>query len=72
MWEVRMNYRKDSENVMCPICGKEEDTTEHVLECERDKEKISLNKEMTRKEWIEVLKIYRENKRKRAVIKAIE
>ena len=73
MWEVRMNYKKDSENVMCPICNKEEDTTEHVLECEREKgKKYSLDKEMTKEEWKEVLKIYRENKRKRADIEVIE
>ena len=73
MWEVRMNYKKDSENVMWPICNKEEDTAEHVLECEREKgKKYSLDKEIIKEEWKEVLKIYRENKRKRADIEVIE
>ena len=33
MWEVQMNYKKETESVMCPLCERKEDTTEHVIEC---------------------------------------
>ena len=31
-----MNYKKETESVLCPICERKEDTTEHVIECERE------------------------------------
>ena len=49
---------------------KSEDTTEHVLECEKDK-KSTLRRESNKEEWELIIEIYRKNKKKRelAVIK---
>ena len=60
-----MNYKKETESVSCPICERKEDTTEHVIECERENEKMyDLKDEHTKEEWLDITKIYRENKRK--------
>ena len=32
MCNLRMNYKKEPKDIMCPICRKMEDTTEHVLQ----------------------------------------
>ena len=70
MWQVSCNYKRDNTDTKCPLCKKSEDTTEHVLECEKDK-KFSLSKENSKGEWEEIAEIYRKNKKKRelAVIK---
>ena len=70
MWQVNCNYKRDNTDTKCPLCQKSEDTTEHVLECEKAK-KFTLSKENSREEWEEITKIYRKNKKKRehAVIK---
>ena len=39
MQEVRKNYPKNDTDILCPICRKEEDRTEHVLDCEEELEK---------------------------------
>ena len=39
MWIVKKNYPKNEEDTICPICRKEEDTIEHVLDCEVELEK---------------------------------
>ena len=66
MWEVQMNYKKETESVLRPLCERKEDTTEHVVECGRENEKIyDLKDEHTKEEWRDIAKIYRENKRKR-------
>ena len=39
MWDVKKNYPKNDTDTTCPICRKEEDTTEHVLDCEVELEK---------------------------------
>ena len=58
MWEVQMNYKKETESVMCPLCERKEDTTEHVIECGRENEKMyDLKDEHTKKEWLDVTKI---------------
>ena len=68
MWEVQMNYKKETEMVMCSLCERKEDTMENVVECERGNEKMyDLQDEHTREEWPEITKIYRENKRKREI-----
>ena len=66
MWEVQMNHKKETESVLCPLCERKEDRTEHVIECGRENEKIyDLKDEHTKEEWLDITKIYRENKRKR-------
>ena len=62
MWQVRCNYKGDNTDTKCPLCKKIEDTTEHELECEKDK-KFTLSKEDSKGEWEEVTKIYRKNRR---------
>ena len=32
MWELKINYLREEEDMKCPICNQTEDTTEHVLE----------------------------------------
>ena len=44
MWQVNCNYKRDNTDTKCPLCQKSEDTTEHVLECEKAK-KLTLSKE---------------------------
>ena len=39
MWNVKMNYPKKDTDTICSICRKEEDATEHVLDCEVELEK---------------------------------
>ena len=70
MWQVNCNYKRDNTDTKCPLCQKSEDTTEHVLECEKAK-KFTLSKENSKEEWEEITEIYRKNKKKRelAVIK---
>ena len=34
MWDVKKNYRKNDTDTICPICRKEENTMEHMLDCE--------------------------------------
>ena len=67
MWDVKTNiYSKNGTDTICPICRKEKDTTEQVLDCEVELEKgkhtfgsININ------HWEQILKIIRENKNKR-------
>ena len=69
MCEVSCNYRRDKTDTKCPLCKKSENTTEHVLECEKDK--VIPSKESSKGEWEEKTEIYRKNKKKRelAIIK---
>ena len=48
------------------FCQSEEDTTEHVLECNKEDKKFNLNDERG-KEWGEMVEIYRRNKENRSV-----
>ena len=64
MWQVNCNYKRDNTDTKCPLRQKSEDTTEHVLECEKSK-KFTLSKENSKEEWEEIAKIYRKNKKKR-------
>ena len=35
MSQVNCNYKRDNTDTKCPFCKESEDTTEHVLECEK-------------------------------------
>ena len=35
-----MNYKKEAESVLCLLCERKEDTTEHVIECGQENEKM--------------------------------
>ena len=66
MWDVKRNYPENDTDTICPICGKEEDTTEYVLDCEVEHEKgkhtigsSNIN------HWKRILKIFIDNKNKR-------
>ena len=37
MWQVNWNYKRDKIDTKCPLSKKSEDTTEHVLECQKAK-----------------------------------
>ena len=60
MWQVNCNCKRD--NTKCPLCQKSEDTTEHVLGCEKAK-KFTLNKENSKEEWQEITEIYRKKQK---------
>ena len=59
MWQINCNYKRDNTDTKFPFCKKAEDTTEHVLECEK------LSKENSKGEWEQKTEIYRKNKTKR-------
>ena len=66
MWDVKKNYPKNDTDTICPICRKEYDTTEHVLDSKAELEKgkhtiVSSNVN----HWKQILKIFRENKNKK-------
>ena len=64
MQDVRKNYPKNDTDTIYPICRKEEDTTEHVLEVEFEKGKLTIGSS-NKNHWKLILKIFRENKNKR-------
>ena len=37
MWRVQMNCKMEIESLMCSLCERKEDTTEHGIECGREK-----------------------------------
>ena len=68
IWEVQMNYKKETKSVLCPLCERKEDITEYVIECERKNEKMyDLKDEHIKEEWLDITKIYRENKRNKEI-----
>ena len=70
MRQVNCNFKRDNTDTKCPLCHKSEDSTEHVLECEKAKT-FTLSKGNSKEEWEGITEIYRKNKKKRelAVIK---
>ena len=68
MWQINCNYKRDNTDTKFPFCKKAEDTTEHVLECEK------LSKENSKGEWEQKTEIKRKKKTKRelTVIKVQE
>ena len=66
MWDLKKNYKKEKEQLLCPLCEKGEDTAEHVLKCGRDTDRKQRNiRNNIEEELEEVVQIFRENKRKR-------
>ena len=68
MQDVKENQPKNDTDTICPICRKEEDTTEHVLDCdvELEKGKHTIGNSNINL-WKQILKIFRDNKNKRKV-----
>ena len=63
---VRKNYPKSDTDTICPICRKEENTKEHVLDLEVELEKGKHAIESSNiNHWKQILNIFRENKNKR-------
>ena len=62
MWNVKRNYPKNDEDTICPICRKEEDTIEHVLDCEVElgKGKNTIGSSNIN-HWEQILNTFREN-----------
>ena len=55
MWEVQMSCKKETESVLCPLCKRKQETTEHVIECGRENEKMyDLKDEHTKEEWLTI------------------
>ena len=61
MWEVGRNYGKVDQESQCPICKSEEDTTEHVLQCNGNGKEFNLKDERGKK-WTEIVDIHRKQK----------
>ena len=40
MIDVKMNYKGKYKDMKCPVCKTEEDTTEHLFECNDLKDKV--------------------------------
>ena len=69
MWDVKQNYPKNDTDTTCPICREEEDTTEHVLNCKVELEKVKHTIGSSNiNHWKQILKIFRDNKNKRKVL----
>ena len=68
MLELKANYERKGLGNRCPMCQSEEDTTEHVLECNNGDKKFNLNDERG-KECGEIVEIYRKNKKNRSIDK---
>ena len=49
MWELKANNAKKGLDNRCPACQSKEDTTEHVLECNKGDKKFNLNDDRERK-----------------------
>ena len=63
MWNVKKNYPKKDRHTICPICGKEEDTTEHVLDCDVELEKGKHTIRNSKiNHWKKILKTFRKSK----------
>ena len=68
IWDVKKSYSKNDTDTKCPICRKEEDTTEHGLDCEVVLKKGKHTTSSSNiNQWKETLQIFRENKNKRKV-----
>ena len=66
MWELKANYGRKGLDNRCSVCQSEDDTTEHVLECNKGDKKLNLNDERG-KEQKEIKEIYRKNNKSRSV-----
>ena len=66
MWELKANYGSKGLDNRCSACQSEDDTTEHVLECNKGDKKLNLNDERG-KEQKEIKEIYRKNNKSRSV-----
>lgn len=66
MQYLKKNYVKIEEQPLRSLCEKEDDTTEHALQCGRDEDRKQKNiKDNTDEEWEDVVQIFKENKRRR-------
>ena len=69
MWDLKKNYKKEEEEVLCPLCEADGDTTEHELKYGRDRDNRKQRKERniknnTEEKWEQVVQVFRENKKK--------
>ena len=62
MWNLKKNYPKDLNDLKCPRCKIEEDTTEHVLSCYSQLKTDALY-ETDKGHWIEVVKVFQQRER---------
>ena len=69
MWKLKKNYSREEEDMECPISNGKEDTTEHVLEFQKA-ETVYRAKYNTPNQWVEVLMIYKQNKKKKRETRA--
>ena len=61
MTELKANYKGKYEDTLCPACGEEEETTEHVIQCPDYQEMVGhdvkttqgIKQSMNSIEWLE-------------------
>ena len=61
MMELKTNFKGKYEDTLCPACGEEEETTEHVIQCPKYQEIVGHNvkttqgieQSMNNVEWLE-------------------
>ena len=63
---MKANYGRKGFHTRFPMRQSEEDTTEHVLECNKGDKKFNLNANRG-KGWGEIVEIYRKNKKDRSI-----
>ena len=63
MAECRCNYKGMYGNeIMCPLCQEEEDTTEHLLQCKSNSKRVPCTKlKGNHNEWDEIINTVNEN-----------
>ena len=66
MWELKANYERKGLDNRCPMCQSKEDTTKHVLECNKGDKKLNSN-DKRGKECGEIVEICRKNKKNRSI-----
>ena len=65
MQDLRNSYKKEEEQLLCPLCETEEDGTANVLKCGWDKDQKQRNiKNNTEEEWEDTVLIFKEKERK--------
>ena len=66
MCQVNCKYKRNNTDIKFPLCKKSEDTTEHVLGCEKAN-KFTFSKESNKGEWKVITEIYRKNEKKKEI-----
>ena len=64
LWNKKYNYKRNELDTTCPLCKKEEDTTERIMICQKGNDTYNLLDE-NEKDWEKIVAIYKNNKENR-------